>query len=86
MVLFCFSFQGRFLFYSGPPCGARIGYAGLLSLNVDSCAIVSGPTSGRRDRASGWDGFALVFLSWKVFVLLPDLPAVPVSDMRVSFL
>jgi hypothetical protein len=55
-------------------------------LNIDSGAIVSGPTSGRRDCASGWDGFALVFLFMEVFVLLPHLPAVPVSDMRVFFL
>src|ERR1035438_5741600 len=44
-----------------------IGYAGLLSLNIDLCVTISGPTNGRLDSASGWDGFGFPF-HWKVFV------------------
>ena len=44
------------------PGGAGIGYAGPLSLNVDSCTTASGPTNGRLDRASGWDGLVFPFI------------------------
>jgi hypothetical protein len=30
-------------------------------LNIDLCATVSGPTNGRLDCASGWDGFVFSF-------------------------
>ena len=51
--------------------GTGIGYAGLLSLNIDLCTTVSRPTNGRLDCASGWDGFGFPFHG-KVFVLMPD--------------
>jgi hypothetical protein len=38
-------------------------YGSRFWLNLDLCAAVAGPTNGRLDRASGGDGFVLVFLS-----------------------
>jgi hypothetical protein len=74
---------------SVPQGNPGIGYAGLLSLNIDSCAAIAGPTNGRLDCASGWDGFGFSF-HWKVLVWMPDLSSVPqgnpVSDMQVSLL
>jgi hypothetical protein len=64
MVL-VFPFMEGFYFDAGSLCdaagGTGIGYAGLLSLNIDLCATVSRPTNGRLDCASGWDGFGFSF-------------------------
>jgi hypothetical protein len=38
--------------------------------SLDLCASVAGPTNGRHDRASGEDGFVLVFLFIEGFVLM----------------
>jgi hypothetical protein len=62
---FGFSFMEGFCFDAGFLCGSAlrngIGYAGLLSFNLDLSATASGPTNGRLDCASIWDGFGFSF-------------------------
>src|ERR1039457_5438423 len=61
--------QGQHFLIKEGAGGMGIGYAGLFLLNIDLCVTITGPTNGRLDSASGWDGFGFPF-HWKVFVFL----------------